>query len=474
MTGRDRVSLWILVLLVGAPAALLLVRSAMLFRPATPVVLRVSDGRRILSMPVPPDPLRADGGESRSIGADGALEVFDDRAVAGRAPAPDAWAIRTDAGRLRLGWIEGLVLPEGDTSRADAWLERIGPMLDELERDRRDRLEELRETRGTALEASARSRWNVFVRMEAKTGLLLVDADGTTDFLPLSSVREMGRGPVTSFEEAVDWIGRIVRALTDSSNRWGGGGLRQASLSTLVLIALSGAVGGTLALLAALLLSERLRPGRWARVVRRTTGWLAAVPGIVWGAVGSGLLVQGFGVRLDALTGRHDRWSEGGLLWSALTLGILAAPISLRHALDVLDKVPRQWRQVARSCGATRWQVMSMVVFPAAWRGLVGAWLSAFARAAGETAPLLLVGAIHSHGGMESLAGDTGLSLSGGFLHLGAMACDPVWSDLESAMGYPTAHLALLVLTIFCIGFELLAAGFLGRWRRAAREEVAA
>jgi ABC-type phosphate transport system permease subunit len=474
MIGRGRISLWLLALLVGAPPALLLGRSVYLFRPRTPVVLALADGRRILSMPLPSDPFRADETCSRMLRSDGVVEVFDRSSILDRTPAPDAWTFRTDDGRLRLGWIQGLVVPEGDTLRGAQWLERIGGMRDELERDRRERLAELGHARRTDQALSARSRWRLFIRMEAKTGLILREADGSTGFLGLSSVRQMDRAPATSFAELLDWARRIFLALSDSSDRWGGGGLWQAGLSTMVLILLAGSVGGTLALLAALLLSERLRPGRWARVVRRTSGWLAAVPGIVWGAVGFGLLVPVFGGRLDGLTGSDERWSNGGMLWSALTLGILAAPLSLRRALDVLDTVPRQWRRLARSCGATRWQVLRMVVLPASWRGLFGAWLSAFARAAGETAPLLLVGAIHSNGGFLTPVGESGLSLSGGFLHLGAMACDPVWSDMESAMGYPTAHLALLVLTVYCIGFELLAAGFLGRGRRALREEIVA
>jgi len=474
MIGRGRISLWVLALFVGAPAVLLLARSVYLFRPRTPVVLVLSDGRRILSLPLPPDPYRTDDSGSRMLRSDGVVEVFDRSSVADRAPAPSAWVFRTEEGRMRLGWIEGLVVPDGDTLRGAPWIDRIGGIREELEHDRQEQIAEMGRTRRADQVVSTRSRWRLFVRMEAKTGLILRAADGSTTFLALSSVRQMERAPATRYEELVAWTRRICLALTDSSERWGGGGLWQASLSTLVLILLSGAVGGTLAILAALLLSERLRPGRWARVVRRTSGWLAAVPGIVWGAVGFGLLVPVLGGRLDALTGSHDRWSKGGLFWSALTLGILAAPISLRRALDVLDKVPRQWRLVARSCGATRWQVLSMVVLPAAWRGLAGAWLSAFARAAGETAPLLLVGAIHSNGQFLTQLPDAGMSFSGGFLHLGAMACDPVWSGTESAMGYPTAHLALLVLTVFCIGFELLAAGFLGRGRRVVRDEVVA
>lgn len=470
MIGRRRIALWLLALLVGAPTVLLLVRSVLLFRPQTPVVLVLVDGRRILSLPLRPDPYRTSKTEARMLRSDGVVEVFDRSTIAAWVPAPDAWVVRTDDGRVRLGWIGGLVVPEGDTLRQAEWFDRIGAIREELKRDRQERIAQMRETQGAAPAVLARSRWRLFVRMEAKTGLILADADGSTRFVRLSSVREMDLMPDTRFGESVDWARRIFLALTDSSDRWGGGGLWQASLSTLVLILMSGTVGGTLALLAALLLSERLRPGRWARVVRRTTGWLAAVPGIVWGVVGYGLLVPVLGGKLDAITGMHGRWSNGGLFWSALTLGILAAPISLRRALDVLDTVPRQWRLVARSCGATRWQVLSLVVFPAAWRGLAGAWLSAFARAAGETAPLLLVGAIHSNGGVLTPMGDAGLSLSGGFLHLGALACDPVWPDLESALGYPMAHLALLVLTILCIGFELLAAGFLGG-TRAVRDE---
>lgn len=471
MNRRGRLALWFLAVLVGAPAALLLVRSVLLFRPATPVVLVLPEGRRVLAMPVPADPRGGDRGGFRAIRSDGVVETFDPASIASRAEAPEAWAIRTADGGLRLGWIEGLVVPEGDTLRGEDRLERFAGMRDELERDREARLAELADARGSDAAPSARSRWRLFARMEGRTGLLLRDAAGGIGFLRLSEVRQVERAPASPLGMVVHWGGRILGAFADRSDQWGGGGIRQAGLSTLALILLAGSVGGTLALFAALLLSERLRPGRRARVVRRTSGWLAAVPGVVWGAVGCGLLVPVLGGGVDALLGLRDRWSHGGLLWSALTLGILAAPISLRRALDVLDTVPRQWRRVARSCGATRLQVLWMVVLPASWRGLLGAWLSAFARAAGETAPLLLVGAIHSDGGILAPVGGAGLSLSGGFLHLGAMAYDPVWSELETVGGYPTAHLALLLLTVLCIGFELLAGGFLGRGRRPAGEE---
>ncbi|MEK7393672.1 MAG: ABC transporter permease subunit, partial [Fibrobacterota bacterium] len=226
--------------------------------------------------------------------------------------------------------------------------------------------------------------------------------------------------------------------------------------------------------LAALLLNERLRPGKWALVVRRSSEWLAAVPGVVWGGVGLGLLVWGAGAHLDALMGRGLTWGNGGLLWASITLGVLAAPLSLKRSMEALEEVPKQWRLVARSCGATRWQVLRMVVLPSAWRGLLGAWLSAFARAAGETAPLMLVGAVHSIGGDVLETGIRLPSLSGGFPHLGVLACDPPWSVLEAELGHPVAYLSIFVLTLLCVGFELTASTFLLEGRRRLAKEVEA
>lgn len=470
MSRRGRFMLLFLLALVGAPAVLLLWRAAALLWPVAPVVLHLSDGRQILSLPLPRGEEEIVPDVRRVLGADGRLAEIPVGKIASVVVVPEVWTVRTDDGALRLGRFAGIALPDGDTLRGEDIDERIGAVRGELRRDRAARHAELVHA-AEPDRAVARERWEHSERLDVRTGLLLRDEAGVVSSVRFSSVREMFRVPAGTMECAAIWLERIMAALADDPDRRGGSGLGPAFASTVALIALAGTLGGLLAVLAALLLNEWLRPGRWARVVRRTSGWLAAVPGVVWGAVGYGLLVKGFGGWWDAQTGIPGRWSEGGLFAGALTLGILAAPLSMVRALHVLDAVPRSWRSLARSCGATRWQVLHLVVLPAAWPGLLGAWLSAFARAAGETAPLLLVGALYSSHHSAGTAVE-GLSLAGAFSHLGVMACDPNWPAVEAALGYPVAHLSLLVLTALCVGFELLATGFLDRRLAVPREDA--
>lgn len=466
-----RVLLWIL---VAIPAALLLARTVALARPEVPGVAILRDGRQILSIPLEQDALERESGERRHLLADGSVRVFAAAEIVGRRDAPDAWIVRTEDAPPRMGWIRALVVGVSDTVRG-ADLERRLARLREGRRADRERLvQAVRASRGGEGFALAMERWNLFRREDDRVGVLLEDGEGGVSFVRLSSVREFSRAPQGPVRYALAWAGNLGRIVSDTPDAWGVGGLREVFVATVVLVVLSGCIGGTLAILAALLLNERLRSGRWALVVRRSSEWLAAVPGVVWGAVGFGFLVSVVGTQIDHLLGGGLRWATGGLLWASLTLGILAVPLSLKRALDSLDAVPRQWRLVARSCGATRWQVLRMVVFPVAWPSLLGAWFSAFARAAGETAPLMLVGALHSVSGDVFGSGAQFPSLSGGFPHLGVLACDPPWPPIEAELGHPAAFLSLLSLSLLCVVFELAASMFLAKGRRAIESEAPA
>lgn len=466
-----RLLLWTL---VAIPAMLLLARTVALARPAVPVVSVLRDGRQILSIPLARDALERASGERRLLLADGSVRVFAATEIVGRHDAPKVWIVRTEDAPPRMGWIRALVAGASDTLRGADLEDRLDPLREGRRADRDRLVKSVRASKEGAGFALAMERWNLFRREDERVGVLLEDGEGGISFVRLSSVREFSRPPDGPIRYAFAWAENLAQIFSDTPDAWGIGGLREVFVGTVVLIFLSGCIGGTLAILAALLLSERLRSGRWAMVVRRSSEWLAAVPGVVWGAVGFGFLVSVVGTEIDHLFEGRLRWATGGLLWASLTLGILAVPLSLKRALDSLDAVPRQWRLVARSCGATRWQVLRMVVFPVAWPSLLGAWFSAFARAAGETAPLMLVGAVHSVSGDVFGSGPRFPSLSGGFPHLGVLACDPPWPPIEAELGHPSAFLSLLSLSLLCVAFELAASIFLAKGRRAIESEVSA
>jgi phosphate transport system permease protein len=110
---------------------------------------------------------------------------------------------------------------------------------------------------------------------------------------------------------------------------------------------------------------------------------LAAIPSVVWGFIGlsimNGVIIDIFDVPVGL-----------GVLNAGIILGLMAAPIMTTIAEDALKAVPDTYREAAEAMGATRWQVIVKVVFPAAKNGLLGAVLLGVGRGFGETMAVLM------------------------------------------------------------------------------------
>jgi phosphate transport system permease protein len=132
----------------------------------------------------------------------------------------------------------------------------------------------------------------------------------------------------------------------------------------------------------AVYLEEYANRERWYnRLLELNIQNLAAVPSIVYGILGLAFLVRGLGLGRVLLAG-------------ALILTLLVLPTVIVAAREAIRAVPDSIRQGAYALGATRWQVVSRQVLPAAVPGIATGSILALARAIGETAPLLLVGAL--------------------------------------------------------------------------------
>jgi phosphate transport system permease protein len=108
---------------------------------------------------------------------------------------------------------------------------------------------------------------------------------------------------------------------------------------------------------------------------------LAGVPSIVYGILGLTVFVRFFALERSVISG-------------ALTLAILILPVIVMAAQEAIRAVPRSLRDAAYGLGATRWQVVSLQVLPAALPGILTGTILALSRAIGETAPLIMVGAV--------------------------------------------------------------------------------
>ena len=110
---------------------------------------------------------------------------------------------------------------------------------------------------------------------------------------------------------------------------------------------------------------------------------LAAIPSVVWGFIGLSIISP---LIIDVF----DQSVGLNVLNAGIILGLMAAPIMTTIAEDALRAVPDGYREAAEAMGATRWQVILKVVFPAAKNGLLGAVLLGVGRGFGETMAVLM------------------------------------------------------------------------------------
>ena len=164
-------------------------------------------------------------------------------------------------------------------------------------------------------------------------------------------------------------------------------GIGAALVGSFVMILIVAAVAFPFGIGAAVYLEEYARDTRVTRFITTNVRNLAGVPSIVYGILGLVLFVE-------VLNRMIDIRDTGSLLSGGLTLAALVLPIVIITTSEALRAVPRSLREAAFGVGATRWEVIRHHVLPAAAPGIVTGTVLSLARAFGETAPLLLVGAV--------------------------------------------------------------------------------
>ena len=159
-------------------------------------------------------------------------------------------------------------------------------------------------------------------------------------------------------------------------------GIKAALLGSIYVISITSVVAFTLGVGTAIYLEEyTARNNRLARLVQLNIANLAGVPSIVYGLLGLAIFVRGMHLGQSVLAG-------------GFTLALLVLPIIIVAAEEALRAVPVSTREGAFALGATRWQVIWNVVLPQAFPGILTGVILAVSRAIGETAPLIVIGAL--------------------------------------------------------------------------------
>ena len=158
-------------------------------------------------------------------------------------------------------------------------------------------------------------------------------------------------------------------------------GVRAALWGTIWMIGLTAAFAIPVGVGAAIYLEE-YAPRTWVtRIIQTNIANLAGVPSIVYGILGLALFVRAISLERSVLAG-------------ALTMALLVLPIIIVASQEALRAVPATIREAAYALGASRWQMVSRQVVPAAMPGILTGVILALSRAIGETAPLIMIGAL--------------------------------------------------------------------------------
>jgi phosphate transport system permease protein len=157
-----------------------------------------------------------------------------------------------------------------------------------------------------------------------------------------------------------------------------GGGIASAIVGTVLIVALAAAIATPVGVLCALYLVEFAGPrSRAGRLLRLALDLMQGLPSVVVGIVVFGLIVK-------------PEHLESGFAGS-VALAIIMLPLIARTSQEVLLLVPGTLREASDALGVTRWRSIVSVILPSALGGIVTGTIIAVARAAGETAPLLIV-----------------------------------------------------------------------------------
>lgn len=158
-------------------------------------------------------------------------------------------------------------------------------------------------------------------------------------------------------------------------------GIKSALAGTLWLVSFTALIAIPTGVLAAIYLEEYAPKNRLTHFIEINIANLAGVPSIVFGILGLAIFVRFFGLGRSVIAG-------------ALTMSLLILPVIIIAAKEAIRSVPNSLRLAAFALGATRWQVVRAHVLPSALPGILTGIILALSRAIGETAPLIMIGAL--------------------------------------------------------------------------------
>ncbi|MGH8120223.1 MAG: phosphate ABC transporter permease PstA, partial [Gammaproteobacteria bacterium] len=251
------------------------------------------------------------------------------------------------------------------------------------------------------------------------------------------------------------------------------GGIFPAIFGTVMMVMIMAVLVTPIGVVAAVYLHEYAKQGLLTRIIRIAVNNLAGVPSVVYGVFGLGFFVYFLGGSIDRLFFPEalpaPTFGTPGLLWASLTLSILTVPVVIVSTEEGLSRVPRDLREGSLALGATKAETLWRTVLPMTASAMMTGLILAIARAAGEVAPLMLVGVVKLAPALPLDGNFPFLHLDRKFMHLGFHIYDVGFQSPNVEAARPLVYATALLLVLIVVVLNLTAIRIRNRLREKYR-----
>jgi phosphate transport system permease protein len=296
-------------------------------------------------------------------------------------------------------------------------------------------------------------------------------ADGREVSLPIAKVvRAYQPNGMGIADKLAMYVERLWEFLSDEPREANTeGGIFPAMFGTVMMVILMAIIVTPFGVVAAVYLREYARQGLVTRIIRVAVNNLAGVPSIVYGVFGLGFFVYFLGGELDQLffpaALPSPTFGTPGLMWASLTLALLTLPVVIVATEEGLARIPKSVREGSLALGATRAETLWRVVLPMATPAMMTGLILAVARAAGEVAPLMLVGVVKLAPSLPLDGNYPFIHLDQKFMHLGFHIYDVGFQSPNVEAARPLVYATALLLVIIIALLNLAAVTLRNRLR---------
>ena len=293
--------------------------------------------------------------------------------------------------------------------------------------------------------------------------LVVRDMRGQSVTIPLANVLDVSWPNDMSLLTKIGFwfhqIGKFVSSDPREANTEGG--VFPAIFGTVFMVLLMTVIVTPLGVVAAVYLHEYAGKNGLTRFIRIAVINLAGVPSIVYGVFGLGFFVYMVGGSLDKIFYPEalpsPTFGSPGVIWSALTLAILTLPVVIVSTEEGLSRIPSAVRHGSLALGATKAETLWRIILPMASPAIMTGLILAIARAAGEVAPLMLVGAVKLAPTLPMDGNFPYLHVERKFMHLGFHIFDVGFQSPNVEAARPLVYATSFLLVTVIVGLNLTA-----------------